>query len=69
MRRASLTDRRKSVHSLRHTVKQRLRDVGVPKDIRDAIQGHAGGDAAETYGLGVALRVMREALEKAFQGF
>jgi integrase len=64
-----ITDRRKSSHSLRHTVKQRLRDVGVPKDIRDAVQGHGARDIADTYGLGIALTVMRDALEKAFQGF
>jgi integrase len=69
LRRTGITDRRKSVHSLRHTVKQRLRDVGAPKDIRDAVQGHAAGDIAETYGLGTALSAMREALERAFQGF
>ena len=69
LRRTGITDRRKSVHSLRHTVKQRLRDVGTPKDIRDAVQGHAAGDIAETYGLGTALSAMRDALERAFHGF
>jgi hypothetical protein len=33
LRRVGIVDPRKSVHSLRHTVKQRLRDVGTPKDI------------------------------------
>jgi integrase len=69
LRRGGIVDPRKSVHSLRHTVKQRLRDVGTPKDIRDALQGHAAPDIAEIYGLGVALTVTRDALEKAFQGF
>ena len=69
LRRTGLADRRKSVHSLRHTVKQRLRDAGVPKDIRDALQGHAPGEIAETYGLGTALKAMRNALERAFPDF
>ena len=68
-RQGGIVDCRKSVHSLRHTVKQRLRDAGIPKDIRDAVQGHAAPDIAETYGLGTALTVMREALLRAFRGF
>jgi integrase len=35
-------------HSFRHALKDRLRNVGCPKDIRDAIQGHASGDVAKT---------------------
>ena len=58
LRAAGVTHERKTIHSVRHTVKQGLRDVGCPKDVRDAIQGHASGDIAETYGLGHALGVM-----------
>jgi integrase len=53
-----------TTHSFRHAMKDRLREVGCPKDIRDAIQGHANGDVAETYGLGHTLQTMREWLEK-----
>ena len=53
-----------TTHSFRHTLKDRLRDVGCPKDIRDAIQGHANGDVAETYGQGHTLRTMQEWLQK-----
>jgi integrase len=52
-----------TTHSFRHTLKDRLRDVGCPKDIRDAIQGHANGDVAETYGQGHTLRTMHEWLQ------
>jgi integrase len=53
-----------TTHSFRHTLKDRLREVGCPKDIRDAIQGHANGDVAETYGQGHTLRTMHEWLQK-----
>ncbi len=45
-------------------MKDRLRDVGCTEDIRDAIQGHAHGGIAETYGRGHTLKTMREWLEK-----
>ena len=54
-----------SAHHLRHTVKRLMRDAGVPQDLRDAVQGHGGQSVAETYGRGVALERMKEALEAA----
>lgn len=51
--------------SFRHSLKDRLLEVGCPKDIRDAIQGHANGDIAETYGLGHTLQTMQTWLEMA----
>lgn len=51
--------------SFRHSLKDRLREVGCPKDIRDAIQGHENGDIAETYGLGHTLQTMQGWLEKS----
>lgn len=65
LRKAGITDKRKSIHSIRHSVKQALRDVGCPKDVRDAIQGHAANSIAENYGLGHSLEVMRLWLERA----
>jgi hypothetical protein len=67
LRRSGITDCRKSVHSL-NTVKQRLRDGGIPKDIRDAVQGHAASDIAEIYGLGLPSLSCRPPW-RAFQGF
>lgn len=51
-------------HSFRHAMKDRLREVGCPKDIRDAIQGHTSGDVADTYGQGFSLKKMQEWLSK-----
>jgi integrase len=51
-------------HCFRHAMKDRLREAGCPKDVRDAIQGHASGDIAETYGQGHTLRTMQEWLRK-----
>jgi integrase len=65
LRRIGITDRRKVIHSIRHSVKQALRDVGCPKDVRDAIQGHSITDVAETYGSGVGLEAKREWLQAA----
>src|SRR5262245_11746940 len=65
LRRIGITDRRKVVHSIRHSIKQALRDAGCPKDVRDAIQGHSSGDVAETYGSGHAVLSMAEWLERA----
>ena len=56
-----------SAHSLRHTVKRLMRDMGVPKDLRDAVQGHGGQSVAEQYGRGVALGRMKEALNIALE--
>lgn len=50
--------------SFRHSLKDRLGEVGCPKDIRDAIQGHENGEVAEVYGLGHALKTMQDWLEK-----
>ena len=51
-------DRGKVLHSISHSVKQALRNLGCPKDLRDAIQGHNTGDVAETYGSGFGLDSM-----------
>jgi integrase len=51
-------------HSFRHAMKDRLREAGCPKDIRDAIQGHASGDIADTYGLGHTLKTMQGWLDR-----
>lgn len=52
------------VHELRHTMADRLRDVGCPKDIRYAIDGHASQDVGDTYGSGFGLPIMRDWLLK-----
>ncbi|WP_147376800.1 hypothetical protein [Noviherbaspirillum saxi] len=47
-------------HSFRHAMKDRLREAGCPKDIRDAIQGHVSGDVADNYGQGHTLKTMQK---------
>lgn len=51
-------------HDFRHTMKDRLREVGCPKDIRDAIQGHGSNDIADNYGQGHSLRTMLNWIKK-----
>ena len=51
-------------HSFRHTMEDRLREIGCPEDIRNSIQGHTNGSAAEQYGKGFSLKVMREWMQK-----
>lgn len=69
IRTRGITDPKKTTHSVRHAVKQALRDSGCPKPISDYIQGHASPNVAESYGLGVALDMMTEWLTKATQNF
>jgi integrase len=58
------TDPKVVVHSLRATLKDRLRDAGVQKEINDFITGHGSGDVAGSYGSGSSLKVRYEALCK-----
>ena len=57
-----------STQNLRHTSKRIMRDAGVTRDVTDIIHGHAGSTVADTYGRGVALSRMKEALDKGFEG-
>lgn len=51
-------------HDFRHTMKDRLREIGCPKDIRDAIQGHGKNDTADNYGQGHSLTTMLNWIKK-----
>lgn len=53
-----------TVHELRHTMADRLRDVQCPQDIRHSIGGWALRGVGEHYGKGYGLRVMAEWLRK-----
>ena len=57
----------KTTHSLRHTFKDALRDVGVQRDIADMIQGHTAGEAADNYGSLELMRAKREGTEKVWK--
>lgn len=54
-------------HCFRHTIKTMLRQV-TSKSINDEITGHRSQDTADTYGLGVALKLKLKELKKAFKG-
>lgn len=64
---SGIRDKKKVVHSLRHTIKQALRDVECPKDISDAIQGHSSRDISDSYGSGHSIEVMARWLKKAHE--
>lgn len=57
------------VHSLRHTMEDRLIKARVPKDVRDMVLGHSSGSMGERYGgqearLKVAYGALKAALSK-----
>jgi integrase len=56
----------KTTHSLRHTFKDALRELGVSRDIANKIQGHTAGDAADDYGSSDLIEAKREAVQKAW---
>lgn len=64
--RRTITDKRLSTHSLRHRMKDRLRNTGCPEAVSMAILGHGTNTVAANYGSGYAIDVMREHLERAW---
>ena len=64
--RTVITDKKLTMHSLRHRMKDKLRNTGCPEAISMAILGHSTNTVAANYGSGYALEVMREHLEKAW---
>lgn len=52
-------------HSLRHTMKDRLRAVQCPKDIQDGILGHLTPGVGASYGQGYSLAVLAGWLHRA----
>jgi integrase len=60
-------DPKKTLHSLRHSMKDSLRNSGCPEELAKSLLGHSDGSVASRYGSGYALDVMREALAKAWQ--
>ena len=51
-------------HELRHTMADRLRNEGCPKEIRYAIDGHASQDVGDNYGQGHGLPILHQWLAK-----
>ena len=64
--RKTVIDPKVTIHSLRHRMKDRLRNTGCPEAISKAILGHSENSVAANYGSGYAIEVMREHMEKAW---
>ncbi|SFO33093.1 DUF6538 domain-containing protein [Nitrosospira briensis] len=60
----SRLDANKTTHEFRHTIRDRLRNVGAPKDIQDAVGGWAKEDIGDKYGLGYGLQQLKMWLDK-----
>jgi integrase len=59
-----ITDARKVFHSFRHTFKCACRRAGISEEVHDALTGHRNGSVGRSYGLGVPLTVLAEAMAK-----
>jgi integrase len=64
--RTVITDKKITMHSLRHRMKDKLRNTGCPENLSMEILGHSQGSVAANYGSGYAIEVMREALVKVW---
>jgi integrase len=64
LRTNGFADARLVIHSFRHTVKDRLRAARVPEAEQRALLGHAGSGAADSYGSGFPLSVLKDAVNK-----
>jgi integrase len=53
-----------TIHSFRHTMRDRLRNVEAPADLADRIGGWQGKGVGETYGQGHSLELMQKYLLK-----
>ena len=61
-----VTDKKLTMHSLRHHMKQKLRNKGCPEAISMATLGHSTNTVAANYGSGYDLAVMPEHLERVW---
>ena len=59
-------DPKVTIHSIRHRMKDRLRNTGCPEAISRELLGHAQPGIAANYGAGYALDVMREHMAKVW---
>ena len=64
--RTVIKEKRKVPYSLRHSMKDALRNVGIDGDMIDAILGHSGQSVGSRYGSGYNTDIMRSALEKVW---
>jgi integrase len=64
--RKAITNKQKSIHSLRHKMKDDLRNTGCDSSLADAILGHTTAGVGSRYGSGYNPEVMRQALMKVW---
>jgi integrase len=65
LRALGITDKRVVAgHSWRHRFQDVCRAAGIPKDVHDALTGHAASDVGSTYGYGHTLLTLRKAVDK-----
>ena len=57
-----------TVHELRHTMRDRLRNTGATKDIQDAVGGWGEEEISDNYGEGYMLRLLRDSMLKSLSG-
>jgi len=66
--RACVTDKKITVHSLRHLMADRLRASGVSAADRELVLGHSSGKIGDNYGGDDArLKVATDAMKKVFE--
>lgn len=63
-KRARITEKAKTIHSIRHTFKYRMRNAGIPKDVQDRIQGYSGVNTGDICGEEDNLKFIKEQLDK-----
>lgn len=51
-------------HSMRGSLRDKLRDASVPLEVSNDLMGHDKGKVSGAYGYGTSLRVMKEAVDK-----
>ena len=66
LRRKAVNVKKKTIHSLRHTMKDSLRNSGCDSQLIDAILGHSSGTVGSRYGSGYNTDSMRDALLKVW---
>ncbi len=59
-----ISDPRLTLHSARHSFKDRCRAAGLTEEVHDALTGHSNGSVSRSYGRGVPLKVLAEAVVK-----
>ena len=64
--RKTISNPKVTIHSLRHRMKDKLRNTGCPEAVSMAILGHGTNTVAANYGSGYAIEFMREHMEKAW---